>query len=407
MFPIIFNKQKLLYFPAIALFILGWLFLLNLRSDHFIKHAPSDTGVYINTSTKFINKLPKNQYQLFLQWLEKNSQFNANQWQEAFKMPREISFFSLNGELFGIIKKNKATLSLAQTLLKSYVTLEEVVIFPKIKLDDKSLAKTAWFNKTRRKINFSPLNAYVKDIAEIKTPMPALASNSPISILGKLSSGKIKLTIFGDVGQDRGEKIRGQKFISDNTKLFIRDISFSPIKEEANFGKGNLVFQLLKSINGPIELRLFDSSFVLFAQKRFNSIEQLTMNISLILANIYPREKTKLLPDNTLAIHFLADPEKWEFSKEVVEKNQIKYKLQKPKQNIDIEVGEAGNLLTVTNNKSQNETGINNIKVNRILNSCSIFGNGIVFYQYENFDKDILNITIVNINKNKIRFCIN
>ncbi len=346
-----FRLKFWLFVLSVTVFVGCWLFLFFNHNDHLVKYVPAQAEAYFHTTTQNLLKIPEKQRIFYLSWLEDKSAMSAGRWQSILEhLDEEVGFFSLNGQVFAVAKDTQKTLELISRNETSFTREGKVLFFPRLTVSADKLHETEWFKQTRRKIAFTNFLIYIKDIRTLKIPFVADQPSSPLALAGSAHENTLCLKTHGLTGQEVGRHEKPQiSVLPADTSAYFNNIFPGKIVQNAEYSPQNFIFHLLKSLNGAVEFAQTPDGFMIIASQKENPTEQLQSFILNILAQTLPSEKSKLLPDQTTAIQYIADPNAWKFET-VVSDYQQQYILTEPKINLDLRLTEVDGQLIINNN---------------------------------------------------------
>ena len=332
-----FYAKLFAFLLAVAIAILCLIFLFANHGDNLVRFVPAEAEAYFHAKTRDILKLPENQWQTYTSWLADKSGLPAPAWQSVLtELNDEVGIFTINGQAFGLVKNTPHAQALLNKNLvvgidsnqsRQSVPKNNALIFPALSLSATKLTDTKWFEDTRRKLVFSDYALYLKKLNSNIFPFPALGTEKPIAVFGSVDNGVLKLKVRGDVGQPlRGQQKMQLTNLPDNFNFYFRNINTSTMTQKAEYTAENFRFNLLKLVNGPVEYLDTATGFTLFVGTANNPIEELKQNIAGLLALTEPTKKEKSLPDGTIAIQRIVDPDDWQF-KETIEDGQSVWEL--------------------------------------------------------------------------------
>ncbi|MEK7512539.1 MAG: hypothetical protein AAB575_06060 [Patescibacteria group bacterium] len=396
-----------LFLFSLLVFIAGITFLLLNHHDHLVNFVPAEAELYVNADSNVFNKLSEEKKLLLTSWLTNKSSLNAEKWRTILEDANaEIGIFSINGQIFGLLKKTKQTAALINNQTENIQTKDNVIYFPSLKISNDKLTSQAWFKTAYKKISFQPLRLYAKNISAFNLMLPNIPgmNNEAVTILGKIKTDKIKLTVFSQSDVDLGTKLKTRlKTVPSDTQIYFHGIATNKINQEFEYIAGNLSFHILKSINGPIEYLKTTADFQIFADKSLNSLVDLNKNITKDLAMTFPVEKLKALPDGTLATQYIADPSIWNF--ETIATDAFAGEiLREPRLGYDLSITSADKYYIIES-KSNKPSLATQLNITPYFRKCSMFNrNGEIYLNY-NTDK-LSPIVIINKNHSKLVICL-
>lgn len=350
--------------------IAGLIFIFNFHFDSLIRFAPSNAEVYINFNPSELTKLNAKQRDAALRWLEINSDINSAAWQNIFSnVKHEISLFMVNGKVFGIARDNK---QMEKTLTAgniSFVKQDNVLYFPKLIVLPTRISATDWFKQSGQRINLSDFSIYLKNLSYLNIPLATAEQRQPLAITGKIKDDSVLLNVYGDAGQSAPSTLSRQiKTLPLTTNIYLRGMSIDQISQNAPFSRQNFQFLLLQSLKGPVEYLNTDKGFLVYALKEGNSFQQLENSTLTIISNILPTKKSKLLPDNTIAVNLVIDPKAWQFKQ--INENTVN--LLEPRLDLNMTIKQTDNLMIINNNNIAITTANGqNMANNRCTNQIS------------------------------------
>lgn len=346
-------KIILTIFAGLA-FLASGFFVLAVQADNLVQSAPAETEIYFHSQTTSLNHWPEKHKTTFINWLAGRSSLNQQQWRAIWQIPsQEISLFTINKQVFGILKNNRQALQALKDQNIPYVSSDRVLYFPKVVISNTDLTQTPEYKaQSTHKTNFSEFRLYIKNLAYLNFPSLSLSAlagepESPLEIIGRAADQDLRLKVYGAVGQKQIKNFSPQiKILPAQFDLYFQGLSLAKAGQKAPYSKSALKFLVLKSFNGPTEYLSQDQSFILYAQTKENDITAIQNAISVILANIYPKEQIKTLPDDTKSIQLIAQPESYPFQK--IADRQFSLNLPELKLNLKLE--QKGEFLVLSNN---------------------------------------------------------
>lgn len=396
-----------LFLFSVLIFISGVVFLLFNHRDHLINFVPAKAEIYLNTNSRQFSKLSEDKKSLSLTWLENRSGLGAEKWRTILENAHsEIGLFSINGQVFGLMKETKRSLPLILQQTTNVSVKNNIIYFPELKLSGENLSEQKWFNDVYKKISFRPIHLYAKNASSFKLGLPNLSGSekSGIAILGKISKSKIKLTLIGSNSALTTDKRKPQlKLVPSDTKIYFNNISAAELNQEFEYTPENLDLHILKSINGAVEYLKTSNSFQILVDKNKNSFADLQETVLKNMALTFPAEKSKFLPDGTVSTQYIADPSLWKF--EVIATDAFGADvLREPRLGYDIEMSVLGDSIIISsdNHKPFDENYLN---ISPYFTKCSIFGaKGKVYFNYNN---DLTKpIVVISKNNNQTHVCL-
>lgn len=390
---------------SIMLFFVCAVFLIFNHNDNLKNYVPAEAEIYLHSKPRQYKSLPPNQKNFYLNWLEAHSSLSKSAWQSLLQNHNgEIGLFSINEQVFGVIKSKKAAIDALNAQGVSFVRDGEALFFPSLHVSEEKLKDRIWFQKISNRISFADILIYVKDNLSLPLPILEIAAE-PMRAAAEVSPNRIKLRISGPVGQKLKSKNKRQiTGLPSNAVLYFYNILTKNISEKAEFSAQNFKFHLLQSLAGPVEFLEAKGGFTIFAPKKFNSFESIEKSILTILANTLPVEKQKFLPDQTVSTQLIADPSRWQFQNNITDNRQVSH-LEEKKLNLTLSVEDLDELIVIKNNALTSNPNLL-AKINQIVNSCSLFhNNGLIILPFNNVN-NFKELVIINKNPNNIVLCI-
>ena len=384
--------------------IASLVFLFGNHADNLSRYVPKDIEMYLHLKPNSADHISDSHRSALITHLGKNSSMSADNWGKVLSLKNsEIGIFAMNGQLFAILPKKKEIISNFSNQNIPLTTGEDAIYVPELKLTELNLTKVEWFKKARKKITFADYTLYVKDITKLNLPINYSPDSidPPITGLGEYKDDLLKLTILGPFGQEKLSYSKpSHATIPVNYSLYLHNLNPSSLRQKADFTKDTLIYHLVNELNGAIELLLTDlSDFQLTTREKNGDLDNLQNKIKEILAQTFPSEKVKVLPDYTEAIQFIADPTNWRF----VYNNQLnQYQLDSDEINLLIEKENE----QITIKSANQEVPYESINVYTTLDNCSRF-NVKSFAMINLFGKQGLNnLTMISKSPNKLLFCL-
>ncbi|MBI5077568.1 hypothetical protein HZB94_04275 [Candidatus Falkowbacteria bacterium] len=404
MFRYFWLKFGLVVF-SISLFFVCLIFLFLNHNDTLKNFVPEEAEIYLHSKPRQYNSLPANQRSVYLNWLEKHSSLSKSTWQSILQNhPSEIGLFSINGQVFGVVKSNKNAIDELNAQNVSFVQDGKATFFPALRLSVEKLTGNVWFRKINKKISFSDVLVYVKNISSLALPLPAFNSTEPLVASTNVAASQVKLRVAGPVGQKIELTNKRQiAALPSDTVIYFYNILTRNIPEKVEFLTKNFKFHLLQSMLGPVEYLETRDSFLIFASKKFNSLEMIKENILMILAQTLPVEKQKLLPDKTFSTQLIADPNQWQFQSTAID--NVQTLLNEPKIGLSLSIVDLGEMIAIKNKAQPPKLGFKT-RLNSKINSCSLFHNNGAIILPLNAINGIEDIIIINKDESKIVVCI-
>ena len=403
-----FFLKLIAFLLSVALTILCLIFLFTNHGDNLVQFVPAEAEAYFHANTRDILKLPPNQLATYLAWLSDKSGLPAQAWQNVLtELNNEISIFTINGQVFGIVKSTSRTQALIRTNQITAANQGKALIFPTLTVSNARLIDNTWFQATRRKIVFSDFVLYLKKLHGNIFPFPALATEKPLAAFGGVADGVLKLKVKGDVGQTINDKqIPQLTNLPDNFNFYFRNLNTSSMTQKAEYTAENFQFNLLKLINGTIEFLDTDSGFTLFAKAADNPLPELQNKIAGLLALTEPTKQEKVLPDGTIAVQRIVDPGAWQF-KETILDDQPVWTLANTNQENSLSIIQRAGLYSI---KQDSKASNPNWTISAdIFNKCSKFRNkSSTLINLKNISPQatLHNLFLINKSANKLLVCI-
>ena len=396
-----------LFLFSVLIFIAGIAFLLFNHNDHLVNFVPAEAEVYLNADSNAFNKLSEEKKLLVLGWLADRSGLNETAWRIILENTHsEIGIFSINGQIFGLLKKTKQTEALISNQTENFQIKNNIIYFPSLKISNGNLAGQTWFAAAYKKISFKPLHLYAKNISALKLPLAKITglNDAAITILGKISANKIKFIVLSQSDFDMGNKQKTKlKTVPSDTQVYFNNITTNKINQEFEYIAHNFSFHLIKSINGPLEFLKTHEQFQIFADKNLNLLADLRKSVLNALAMTFPVEKLKALPDGTLATQYIADPATWAF--ETIATDAFAGEvLREPRLGYDLQIIDSDKYYIIKS-KSNNPSDVTQHNITPYFRKCSMFNrNGEIYLNYNNMIPSP--IVIINKNQSKLIICL-
>jgi hypothetical protein len=306
-----------LFVLAVLVFIGCWAFLFNLHADNLDKYVPAEAETYAHFNSKVLSKVPEEQKAFYLDWLAQQSTISAENWEQVLKLTRgEIGLFTINGQVFSVIKPRNKVHDFLNKQKIMYSGSKSVTYFPSLTAPTQVLAEEEWYKQTKNKINFADFVIYSESLAKSATTIPLLNYEElyPLAILGNFGNKTLNLTMKGNVGQAKTALLKPQiEQIPDSAKLYFRNFSGNSLIQMLPKADLNYDFAILQKLTGPIEYLQTESGSIIYALADLNDAELIKAYSAETLAHLSPSERAKELPDGTAAIHLIADPAVWTF----------------------------------------------------------------------------------------------
>lgn len=332
-----------LFMLSLAVFIGCLVFLFVNHADSLIKNVPAEAEMYVHL------KITKDQFpkdQLVFNWLEERNAITKEQWARIFGQSSNLGLFSVNKQIHGIIPKSKQTQSLLESLNIPFTVEKQVLFFPELAPSQDKMVDQDWFKNIEQKITSAHVIFYVKDPSTLNLNLVSLNKQiEPAVGLVKFRKNKVLITVLGDLGQTIEKKQQSMLTqLPEETQLYLNNIKTDEISQLLGSQPKNFRFNLLTYFHGPVEYLDLGERFMLIVDKEQNSLDSIKNNIKTALSYFYPVEKTKLLPDETTAIHLIADPSIWKFN--------AQQELTETRQNLNLKIEETTFNYVILNNLS-------------------------------------------------------
>ena len=395
-----------LFLLAVLIFIGSWTFLFTNHYDNLIKFAPGESNLYIHTKTTAFSSAKTEHKQFFYNWLSSNSPLSYDQWQLIEQVNREVSLFTLNNQAFGLILNSKINKELLANNNISFTETDKVLYFPEIIIAETNLLSQQWLKSIYNKVHFKPMALYIKDYTQINPLLaPFKQSNdNSLAILAKFKDEQSNFYLSGQVGQKNSKKIEPQLLDQpSNAQIYVQNIQTNQISQEVEYSLDNLPFLLLKKTSGPVEFIKTASGFELIANSTDNPFDYIQTNILQILSFIFPSEIEKELPDQTVAIHHIADPTVWEFETDKNENsNSSSLFIEHADINFLIEKQDKSTKITYNSSYTKQSTGT-------VDNNLPKFGkDALIYVNLQHFlpNSNLQSATVYNNKLSSISLCI-
>jgi len=298
---------------------LGILFLLFNHVDTLYHYVPGSAENYLHIKPQSLNELTPAQKQEIIIWLSAHSTLDQEAWQQILSLnTRELGLYTLNGQIFGLVKKNHVTENFFNgSILKSVVTKKVIFFGGRVlgKEDLQSLAQSAWFKSVRQKILFKDFVFYSQNLKTLNLGLPTIknAEIPLISLLGNIKDARVQASILGNVGQAKDKFItNGLSRLPASTIAYFRNLSLSNIDKFKTIST-NLEFSILQKLPSNLEYFKDPAGSELKLPKDSITLERLKQVILDATAQIYPTRTEKILPDGSIAINLIANKQAWSF----------------------------------------------------------------------------------------------
>jgi hypothetical protein len=328
---------RITFYAFISLITIGCLFILFFsHPDNLARFVPAEATLYLHSQNNFLDKLPNNQKNLFLAWLEKKSTLTQSQWDQIIKeKTKEFALFTINGQFFGLTETNP---NLKNTLEKTKISFTEVnnhLYIPAIKTNNTTITKESWYTNIRKHFNLSSLTIYLKNPRAMDIPTALINTNElPVVITNTTIQKTNCYNLHGQIGFTNKTKEPAHFSITPDTKIYFNNFPAKEISQKVDYTLNNFPLLLLKTLKGSMEFVNTTDNFAIRVPKKENSLKEIQNNIKFILAQTKPSEKEKLLPDETIATQLIADSTQYLFSE--VDNNHQQIKLDE--QNFEINI---------------------------------------------------------------------
>src|SRR6056297_3020986 len=396
---------------ALLIFIGSWWFLFNQNYDNLSAQVPQESEFYIFLDKTKLDDLNQSKTQDLLNFLSDNSTTEPYHWSEFLKVSdKKIGFFSLNDQIFSISPQNRPALTFLGNNDLPYSQNNGFLYFPEFNYGNYplNLDKTEQFKDLNPKIFVNDFNAYIlrpKKLAFV--PFAKRLNSNPLLIKGHIKDNLIKADINIQESIFSKNPLPKPK-IQDDYKFALYNVAFSGEKK-AEHSLKNLAFHIIKNLDQPVNLVQYANNFTLTLENQGN-LQQIKQIIKKSLSFIYPSQVKKYLPDQTPAIHKIADPEKWSFDIQnnlhtlIDQENNFQVKLTANKKTISVEFSKQ-----IKSNHPKNNI---NEKIQNSFNKC-LLKNRIFSQPYIsiNLNKELKanNFKVLNIiekTSSNIRLCI-
>src|SRR3989339_1593155 len=313
-----FLKFYLLIF-GILFFVGGILFLLLNHVDTLYRFVPAEAENYLHIQPRSLNELSEAQRTEIYGWLKNHSSISENAWKNILESKqRELGLFSLNGQIFGVVRNNNQIKSLLLSKGISTAYNKQVVFFPHLALSNpivSSLADQAWFKTVRQRICFKDFILYSHNLNTLQLNMPLLKNAElPVtSFLGNFNDKTVRIETLGQVGQAKAASIADPlKTLPKETISYFRNLQ---VEEMAKFNavSDNLELSILQKLSGAIEYYKDNVGSQVKISKKSQTLEQLKKAVLSSLARLYPSRTERILPDGSVAINLIANEDAWVF----------------------------------------------------------------------------------------------
>jgi len=399
-----FLKFYLLIF-GILLFAGGILFLLFNHVDTLYRFVPAEAENYLHIQPKSLNELSEGQRTEIYTWLKDHSSISEESWKNIFdSRQRELGLFSLNGQIFGVVRNSNKLKSLLLSNGISTAYNKQVIFFPHLTLSNptiSSLADQPWFKTVRQRLCFKDFILYSHNLNTLQLNMPLLKNAElPVtSFLGNFDDKTVKIETLGQVGQAKSSSIaQPLKTLPKETLSYFRNLR---VEEMAKFNavSDNLELSIIQTLSGAIEYYKDNAGSQVKISKAGLPREQLQKAILSSLAQLYPSRKERILPDGSVAINLIADEDAWVFVEAAPGEWRLVASTESDEMKLAIYLTEtAGSYALTFGNPIM--TGNNESK-------CTLpkfSKNGIIFSKTSN--KNFNNLLILNKNQKKLSICI-
>lgn len=390
---------------SILVIITGIIFLFSNNKDTLVYSVPGQAETYFHAKNNISKHFNSEKLDLFISYLENNSTLNSESWQTILTShSNEIGIFSINKQIFGILYKNNKNTKLLQSLGIDYQLDKHTVIFPKIARSNTNLSDLNWYNSINKKVNFSKFSIYIRNNAIIKDFVPQVSgTHEAILINGDKRGISLVLTLNGKgIGQNYNKKeLDSGNFSLKNTEFVIKNIQTKNFNIQKKYKVDQISNHLLNKLDGFNSFFKNQDGFLIVTPKEDNNLEQIQNDIKVFLASVVPDKQQKTLPDGTISIQLVANPEKWQF--EIIDINGTSfYKIEDEESQTQIFISEQDQAYLITNQAEK----IENTSYQLTTQSyCSKYSHTPM--THSKFSSNIFSsITFINHNQNKTSICI-
>jgi len=326
---------KITFFVFTLIITLGLFYVLFFSyPDKLVKYVPAEAETYLNMRTKYLAKVSTKEKDLFLTWLTQHNTLEKSQWEQLFSQQTpEIGFFTINKQVFGILKN---TPEIKKALTSANISLTEtpkIIFIPKIKLNNNSLAKESWFKDLEKKLNFSQLTLYTKNLKALNISPSMLAQDGPVAVSTKNFNKKTCYKTSSGINSTN-KTTNINRFDQTKGNLYLNGVETDAIAQDINYTLENLPILLLKNMIGPVEFISDKQNFAIRVNKAGNNELLIQNKIKFILAQVSPTEKIKYLPDDSPAIQLIADAKAYQFKNVNNDQQQIIFNNEKYQLNL-------------------------------------------------------------------------
>ncbi|MBT5338348.1 hypothetical protein HOL46_03765, partial [Candidatus Falkowbacteria bacterium] len=272
---------------AVLIFIGCWLFLFSQNHDYLVKFTPQSAEIYFNSQTQIINNLETAKKDYFFNWLTDRSGLASDTWKNILtKSSKQISFFTINGQIFALTKENEDLTDYLNQSNVRYLQQDKHIYIPELNIDQLNLEKTEWFNQIKPKFYFNSFYIYLKKLSLLNIPFTFDAeTNQPLLIQGKNKNNLVTLTVNDNI-ITKNHKIVPILSVPKDYISIINGIELKNLDQNAEFKPENIMFHILKNISGPFVLENQPGMNVLTIDSQKNDLSELQKQISQILAFI-------------------------------------------------------------------------------------------------------------------------
>lgn len=345
--------------------------------DKLAKYVPADSSLYIHTYPQNINKL-EIQHQSTVYSLLNNLGLSNQQAQKVIELAKkEIAFYKQPYSDFQIITfVDQDLINFLQQNNISFVQQDKVIYFPKINNNlsyqtENSLTDLAQFRN--KNINFSLAYFYFSG----KEPLflPNFVQKESIEpFLGYIylknnniiAKTNLPMKLTSTYNKNINYILQNQ---IENCDLYTKNIDYSTLSvNKVSKIPENIKYAILKDVGETVEFLDFNQekfAFTTYYSKQ--TLQLLQQSIINEIAMLLPEEQKKTLPDDTIAVNLVANPDLWSFT----QTDNSNYYLKVEKLNLDINITIQHNLILVTNNYQINDLFENNSTNSQPLNQCS------------------------------------
>ena len=362
---------------AVLIFIGCWSFLFSQNHDYLVKFTPQSAEIYFNAPSQIINNLEIAKKDYFFNWLSDRSSLTPETWKEIVnKSSKQISFFTINGQVFSLTKQTQDLTNYLEESNVRYLHQDKHVYIPELSTNQLNLEKMDWFKQVKPTFYFNSFNIYLKKLSLLNIPFTFNAeTNQPLLIQGKNKNNLITLTVADNI-ITKNHKILPVLSIPSDYISLVNGIELKNLDQNAEFKPENLMFHILKHITGPFILENHTEINILTINNQKNDLQELQNQISQILAFIYPSKTNKTLPDGSLATQFIADPNYWQFEQDEQITALKTIHINKQNQPFKLKIVSTDDNLVVTFQPEGEElTQSEQMEIAPILKKCSRFWN--------------------------------